>query len=121
MPVYAAVLDFEAIYANRGAEKHYAPLPKYPAVTRDLAFVCDEDTESQTISDVIRGACGKLLEDVTLFDVYRGAQLVAHKKSLAFKLTLRAADHTLTDDEADAEVKLALDAVGGKLGLAIRL
>lgn len=120
-PVYGAELDFEAIFDNRAPLAHYSPLPKYPAITRDLAFVCDETLESQAITDVIADACGKLLEKAELFDVYRSAQLGEGKKSLAFALTLRAPDRTLSDAEADGAIARALDAVKTKLGIGIRL
>lgn len=120
-PVYAVELDFEALFAARTTERKYVPLPKFPAVTRDLAFVCDEAVESQSIVDVIAGACGSLLENIKLFDVYRSAQLGEGKKSLAFALTLRAADRTLSDAEADDAINRAVTAVRDKLGIEIRL
>ncbi len=121
VPVYAAILDFEALFTRRTVGRQYTPLPKYPAMTRDLAFVCDEELESQAVADVIKEACGKLLEDVKLFDVYRSAQLGEGKKSLAFTLTLRAPDRTLSDTEADAAITRALDAAKAKLNIGVRM
>lgn len=121
IPVYASELDFEALFAARTTERRYIPLPKFPAVTRDLAFVCDEAVESQSIVDVIADACGNLLEDIKLFDVYRSAQLGEGKKSLAFALMLRASDRTLSDAEADEAISRAVKSVRDKLGIEIRL
>ena len=120
-PVYAAELDFEALFEARSTERRYIPLPKFPAVTRDLAFVCDEAIESQSIADIIAEACGKLLEGVKLFDVYRSVQLGEGKKSLAFALTLRASDRTLADTEVDEVITRAVTKVREKLGIEMRL
>ncbi len=78
------------------------PLPLYPPGTRDLAFVFDEGVRHADIVEVIRAAGGELLEDVSLFDVYVGQQVGAGKRSLAYSLTYRATDRTLTDEEIDA-------------------
>lgn len=108
VPVYAALLDFDTLFANRCAEKSYHPLPKYPAVSRDLALLCDDTLEVIKIEQEIRRGCGKLLESVSLFDVYRGKQIEEGKKSVAYTFTLRAADRTLTDEETEAVMKKVL-------------
>ena len=94
-------------------------IPRFPAVARDLAFVVDAGLAAGALLAEIRGADGKgLLEAVELFDLYRGAQVPAGKKSLAFGLRLRAADRTLTDTEADslvAAVVARLKAVGAEM------
>ncbi len=102
--VYAATLNTEIIYACADFTKKYTPLPKYPAITRDLAFVCDEEREAGEFIRTMTEAGGELTESVGIFDVYRGSQLPEGKKSMAFSLTLRAADRTLTDAEAE-EIK----------------
>ena len=89
-------------------EQGYRPLPKFPASTRDLALLCDDETPVATLEKAIREGAGKILESVCLFDVYRGEQVAKGKKSVAYSLTLRAADRTLTDEEADAAVKRIL-------------
>ncbi|HHW24893.1 MAG TPA: phenylalanine--tRNA ligase subunit beta [Clostridiales bacterium] len=121
IPVYGAELDFEALFAARSTERRYVPLPRFPAVSRDLAFVCDERLESQSVADVVAEVCGALLENIKLFDVYRSPQLGDGKKSLAFALTLRAADRTLSDEEVDELLGRAVDAVREKLGAQLRL
>ena len=119
-PVYAAVLDTEAIFANASFDKTYRPLPKYPALTRDLAFICDDALEAGTVESVMYRAGGKLLCGIKLFDVYRGNQLPEGKKSMAFSLSLRAADRTLTDEEADKATEKILLATEKELGITIR-
>ena len=98
----------------------YHPLPKYPAVTRDLALVCDESQYVLQLEDVIRKAAGPCLEEVALFDVYRSSQLGENKKSLAFSLTLRSTDHTMTDAESDAIIQSILTALEAELQVTIR-
>ena len=78
-------------------------MPKFPAVARDLAFVVDASIPGAKLVEEMRKAdTGKLIEQLTIFDVYRGAQAGEGRKSMAFALTLRAADRTLTDAEANA-------------------
>ena len=118
--VLAAVLDFEAIFAHADLTRKYHPLPKYPAATRDLAFVCDEELEAGTIEAVMKKAGGKLLESITLFDVYRGVQIGVGKKNMAFSLSFRAADHTITAEETDKAIKKILTLMDKELGLNLR-
>ncbi len=119
-PVYLADIDFEKLFNFSNFDKHYKPLPKYPPVNRDFAFVCDKNTEAGSIEDVIRKAGGKLVEAVTLFDVYVGERLGADKKSLAFRVTLRAADHTLTEDESEKTSAKIIASVEKQLGITLR-
>ena len=101
-------------------KKHYRPLPKYPATTRDFSFVCDEDMEVGAIEGVMAKAGGKLVESITLFDIYRGPQVGAGKKSVALRVTLRASDRTLTVEEADKVSKQMLNDLKFKMGLVLR-
>ena len=115
---YVADVDVQALWENQNAERLYRPLPKYPATTRDLALLCDEDLPVLSIEKAIRTAAGAILEDVRLFDVFRGKQIEAGKKSVAYSFTLRAADHTLTEEEISRGVNKvikALDALGATL------
>lgn len=116
--VYAMSLDADVMYKNAALEKSYRPLPKYPAVTRDLAVICDENIPVLTLEKAISSAAGNYLESLTLFDVYQGKQIEAGKKSVAFSIVLRSADSTLTDEQAAGAVKRimkALDKVGAVL------
>ena len=118
--VCAADLNFDQLFALRGPEKQYTPLPRFPATTRDIALGCDRDLPVGTLMEHIRRGGGKLLERVTLFDVYVGEQIAPDKKSVAFSLSLRASDRTLTDEEADKAVKGALEAVNRATGATLR-
>ena len=108
------------LMAHKYGETEYRPLPKYPAVTRDLSFVGDEALEVGTIEDTIRNAGGRLVEDIKLFDIYRGIQVGAGRKSVSMRVTLRSSDHTLTQEESEkdtAKIKAALDR---ELGIKLR-
>ena len=120
MEVYCAEINFEKLFALQLPEPTYSPLPKYPAVTRDIAIVCDETVTVGQAQDVITKAGGKLLRDVRLFDIYRGANLGEGKKSLAFSLTLRADDRTLTDEDSEGTIGKILTALKDNLGAALR-
>ena len=119
-PVYAAELDFEAIYEIMPTEKHYVPLPKFPATTRDFSFVCDESLEVGTIQNAMKLAGGKLIESVALFDIYRGPQVGENKKSVSMRVTMRASDRTLTVEEADKTTAKILNQLEQQLGISIR-
>jgi phenylalanyl-tRNA synthetase beta chain len=97
----------------------FADLPRYPAVKMDLALVVSEDTTSERVEQAIRSAGGKLLEEARLFDVYRGKGVEAGRKSLAFSLSYRDPERTLTDEEVasahDKLVRKVAGAVGGEL------
>jgi len=97
--VYTCELLFSVIMGQSRTEIIYSPLPKYPAVTRDIALLVDEDVTAGSIVEIIEANGGDILEDVQLFDVYRGKQIEEGKKSIAFALTYRDAEKTLTDDE----------------------
>ena len=120
LPVYVAELAFDAIFAGGNTEKAYRPLPKYPATTRDFSFVCPEELEVGAIEGVMAKAGGKLVESVALFDLYRGPQLGEGKKSVSLRVTLRAADRTLTVEEADKVSKKILSDLKFKMGLELR-
>lgn len=116
--VYAAALDFRLLLSSRQKLVAYRPLPKFPATSRDLAVLCDEETPVADLEKAMRKGCGRLLEHIELFDVYRGSQIPEGKKSVAFSVRMRAADRTLTDDEADRAVGKMLrelEALGAEL------
>ena len=107
--LYYADLKFDALFACRGADPEYQPLPKFPAVTRDIAVLVDKAVTVGAMESSIQAAAKGLLKDVTLFDIYEGAKLPTGKKSVAFNLVLRADDRSLTAQEADDEVNLVLE------------
>ncbi len=98
---FYAELSFKMLVEHRDMHKTYKAIPKYPVVPRDIAVVVDNDVQSQTLVDVISStkANGVIIEDVRLFDVYRGIGIPSGMKSMAYSFTLRAEDRTLTDDE----------------------
>ena len=118
--VYVARLDGKALFARANYDKTYHSLPRFPASTRDLALLCDEELPVLTIEKAIRQGAGKLLEQVRLFDVYRGRQVPEGKKSVAYNITMRAADRTLTDEEADRAVQKILRLLEEK-GVTLRV
>ena len=117
--VYIATVDYETIKNYRIKNKFYAPLPKYPAVSRDLAFVCSKNHTVLSLEKAIKSAIGSILEEIKLFDVYEGEQIPDGMKSVAFSLMLRSKERTLTDDEADSAVQKAIAALD-KLGIKLR-
>lgn len=118
--VYCAQFNFTDMMSTEQPDPQYKPLPKFPAISRDIAVVCDKDKTVGQLEDCIREAGGVIMRDVKLFDVYEGVGIPVGKKSLAFSMTLRADDRTLTDAEAEAEVKTVLEALESKLGAVLR-
>ena len=118
--VFAAQLDFMDLLAQRAGEARYEPLPRFPSVTRDIAVVCAQEiTVAQLEECINRGARG-LLKEVELFDIYTGAPIPAGKKSVAFNLTLRSDERSLTAEEADEDVRSVLTLLERELGAVLR-
>ena len=118
--VYCAEISFTKLCGLMLPEATYVPLPKYPAVTRDLSLICDEEITVAQAEEVITAAAGKLLRGVKLFDIYRGTGVPEGKKSMAFSLELRADDRTLTDTDSEAVVAKVLAALKDKLDAILR-
>ena len=118
--LYAAELSFDALLLAQGADPEYAPLPKYPPITRDIAVVCAEDVSVGALEAAIRKGAKGLLKEVALFDIYRGKNLGEGKKSVAFNLVLRADDRSLTGEEADEDVKSILETLEKDCGAVLR-
>jgi phenylalanyl-tRNA synthetase beta chain len=117
---YAAELDFFKLLECRAAESKYVSLPKFPAVTRDIALVCDTSVTVAALTDCIKRGGGALLREVELFDIYTGSQVPQGKKSVAFSLKLRSDEATLTDADADGTSKKILALLEKELGAVIR-
>ena len=118
--LYCAELSVEALLAARGADPEYAPLPKYPPITRDIAVVCGEEVTVGALESAIRKGARGLLKQVSLFDIYRGKSVGEGKKSVAFNLVLRADDRSLTGEEADEDVKSILETLEKDCGAVLR-
>ena len=118
--LYCAELSFDELALAKGPDPEYVPLPKFPAVTRDIAVVCDEAVTVGALEEGIRRGAQGLLKEVTLFDIYRGKGIPEGKKSVAFNLLLRADDRSLTSEEADADVASILSLLEQELGAVLR-
>ena len=118
--MYVARLDFTALLKLQNTEIAYKPLPKYPSVARDIAVVCDNAVLVGDLEACISRSGKGLVKEVELFDIYTGSPIPEGKKSVAFSLKLRSEDHTLTDQEADEDVKAILAALEGELGAVLR-
>lgn len=105
--VYCAELNFTELMTVLAPEKTFRALPRFPASSRDLAVVCAEGVTVGALEETITGAAGKLLKEVRVFDIYRGVGILPGRKSVAFSLTFRADDRTLTD----ADIEPAMDRV----------
>lgn len=116
---YVGRIDLAALFAfSNVTDRTYRALPRFPASTRDLALLCDDALPVLAIEKAIKSQIGDILESVSLFDHYKGAQIPAGKKSLAFAISMRAADRTLTDAEVNAAMERALNtlsAMGAQL------
>ena len=118
--IFVAELDFDALLTLTNGERVFHPLPKFPAVSRDLAIVCDDALTVGQLEACIKSAAGPLLRKITLFDIYRGPGVAAGKKSVAFSLELRADDRTLTDDDSAGTTERILAALKEQYGAVLR-
>lgn len=117
---YIGMIDIEPLVEGAALKPEYKPLPKYPAVTRDIAMLVDEGVLVKQIERIITEKAGKILEEIKLFDVYKGKQVPEGKKSVAYSIVFRAADRTLTDDEAGKAMEKIVNALSEKLGAQLR-
>jgi len=118
--VYGGQLDFEVIAKYHTTDRHYRALPKFPAVTRDIAVTVDKDVPVGDIVKIIKGQKSMLIEDYRLFDIYEGAQLGENKKSVAYSITFRAEDRTLTDEDVNPVMEKILKELESKLNAQLR-
>ena len=117
---FCAELSFDALFAVKGALPVYQPLPRFPSVTRDIAVVCDAAIPVGELQECILAGGGKYLKECVLFDVYTGHHIAEGMKSVAFSLTMRADDQTLTDEHAEETVAKVLRALAEKHGAVMR-
>ena len=118
--VYVAEIDLDALRPLEQGFHGVKPLPKFPAVTRDIALVVDERVPVGEMLETIRKSGGKTLESVKFFDIYRGEKLGKEKKSVAYALAFRASDRTLTDEEISGAMSKILKAVEAEHGAELR-
>ncbi len=116
--VYVAEIKLDVLYAINKRKTTYKPLPKYPAVERDFAMLCDADIPVGDLEKAIQSGGGRLLEKIELFDVYQGAQIPQGKKSVAYSVWLRSTEGTLTDaqiEDASQKIIAKLEKLGAEL------
>jgi phenylalanyl-tRNA synthetase beta chain len=117
---YVGVIEFYKLLESVKVERLYKQLPKYPVVDRDIAMVVKDTITVGDIEQVINSKGGELLERASLFDVYKGNQIAEGFKSVAYALSFRASDRTLTDEEVNAVMKAIMDELKSKLDAQLR-
>lgn len=118
--VFVAEVDLDVLLSARQGPVRFEPLPRFPAVQRDVSMVVPEDLPVARIQEVIVAAGGSLLEHVSVFDEYRGSQVPEGSRSLAFTLTYRSRERTLTDAEVDGIHEGVREALVQQLGAVLR-
>ncbi len=116
--VYVAEVKLDVLFGIEKRKTTYKPLPKFPAVERDFAMLCDADIPVGDLERAIVSGGGRLLERVELFDVYQGAQIPDGKKSVAYSVWLRSAEGTLTDaqiEDTSSKIIAKLEKLGAEL------
>lgn len=119
-PVYLFRLDFNRLFELRGPEAYFASLPKFPPVSRDIALVAEEKLPVEEPMEFILSLRQPLLERVEIFDIFRSKQLGENRKSIGYRLTFRAADRSLTDEEINAIHRDMVDKLMKKFGVSLR-
>jgi phenylalanyl-tRNA synthetase beta chain len=117
---YVAILNLDLLIKLSGNNLKYTSLPKYPAVTRDLAVLVEDSILVQQIEDIIRKQGSNLLDSIKLFDVYKGSQIPEGKKSVAYALSYRAENKTLTDVEVNKTHDKIIRSLEHQLGAELR-
>lgn len=117
---YVLEIELENQLLSSRKEREFKPLPKYPALLRDIAIVVDERVSSEEVRDIIIGTDSHILKEARLFDVYRGKPIPTGEKSLAYSLTYRADDRTLTDKEIDQVHSDIIERLRKKIGARLR-
>ena len=118
--VYVAVIYIDKLRQNVTFDRVYKALPKFPAVQRDISMLVKNEVIVKDIENIIKEKGGKLIEDIKLFDVYKGKQIQEGFKSVAYNISFRAADRTLTDEEVASPMKKILKELEEKLGAQLR-
>ncbi|HID06533.1 MAG TPA: phenylalanine--tRNA ligase subunit beta [Armatimonadetes bacterium] len=118
--VYVAELNFDAIASRARRIRTFQPLPAFPATLRDIAIIVPEDAEAMAVENIIREVGGELIEAVMAFDEYRSEQIGVGRKSIAFSITFRAPDRTLSGEEVDALMEQIRNALRERMNAQIR-
>ncbi len=117
---FIAELNLDFLMECAKVDRRYKHLPKFPAVTRDIAIIVDDSILVQEIEDTIKKQGAGILESVKLFDIYNGSQIPEGKKSVAYSIVYRHLDKTLTDNEVSKVHDKILRSLEHKLGAELR-
>lgn len=118
--VYVAIIDIDILIEYSTLDRLYKPLPKFPAITRDIAMIVEDKILVKDIENIIKHRGGKLVESVNLFDIYKGKQIQEGYKSVAYSIIFRATDYTLTDETVDSSMNKILTALEKELSAQLR-
>ncbi len=113
-------INMDEVYKLADLNKKYSELPKYPAVSRDIAVVVDDEITAGDIIGLIKESAGANLEEVEFFDMYKSEQIGSGKKSMAFSMTYRSAERTLTEDEVGSSFDKVVNELAEKTGAVLR-
>lgn len=108
---YIIELNVDDLFAAANFDITYKPIPKFAAVNRDLALICDKYTPVGDLKKIIEKSAGSLLENVTIFDVYEGEQIPKDKKSVAINVSLQSETATLTEEQINSAIKKIIRAL----------
>ncbi len=117
---YIAVLDVASVIEKADMVRQYKPLPKYPAVERDIAILVKDEIMARDIEKVLKKQGGNILEDIHIFDIYKGEQVPEGMKSMAYTLIFRAYDRTLVDEDVNKVMEKVLKELKNAFGATLR-
>ena len=100
-PAFIFELDLNKIGAHVAVDRQFQPIPKFPAIYRDITVIVDREIETRAILETVENIQEVLVENLRLFDVFEGDPIAAGKKSISFRVTYRSADKTLVDDDVN--------------------
>ncbi|MDS0527491.1 phenylalanine--tRNA ligase subunit beta [Clostridium sp. SHJSY1] len=120
VPSYVAELDLDLLYEASNVKREYTPIPKFPAATRDIAVLVDDNTLAGDIEEAMVRAGGSLVEKITLFDIYKGTQIAEGKKSMAYAIVYRDPKKSLTDNDVNKIHDKILKSLENKVGAQLR-
>jgi phenylalanyl-tRNA synthetase beta chain len=118
--VYVAEINVDVVFQNLNLVKKYTALPKYPSTSRDIALIVKDEVFVKQIEDIIKANGGGLVESYKLFDVYKGSQIEEGHKSIAYSITYRSAEKTLTDEDVAVVHDKILSELSEKLNANLR-
>lgn len=113
-------IDLDRIFLSVQNEIKYKPFSTFPPVKRDVALILPVDFESQKLLDIINSSGNEFIEDVYIFDVYQGKGIPEGQKSIAFRITYRALDRTLTTEEVESFHKRLIEKLIAETGASLR-